>query len=136
MAMAPVLMKGKVFKISITNSPSNEYVKLSNELSDTNKHNSELEGKQQLALVDYGKLFAKYKEQENCVVMTTTARCRAARSKRRTYRNTELRRKLELAKNFVQTFNILGYKRKFELSSSNLSSSDFEEECLLAFAPF
>ena len=104
MAMAPVLMKGKVFKISITNSPSDEYVKLSNELSDANKHNSELEGKQQLALVDYGKLFAKYKEQENCVVMTTTARCKAARSKRRTYRNTELRRKLELAKNFVQTF--------------------------------
>lgn len=67
--------------------------------------------------------------------MTTTARFRAARSKRRTYRNIELRRKLELAKNFAKTFNILGYKRKFESSSSNLSSSNFEEECLLAFAP-
>jgi hypothetical protein len=45
MAMAPVWVKVKVFKISITNSPMSVYVKLSNELSDANKHNSELEEK-------------------------------------------------------------------------------------------
>ena len=59
MAMAPVLVKVKVFKISITNSPMSVYVKLSNELSDANKHNSELEEKKKTSICQLWKTLCK-----------------------------------------------------------------------------